>query len=87
MSSGTALNDAMSVGESITCAMMIKNGATAYFLNSSRLTVDTSGTKTVLWQISEPIAGGINSTDLYSFVITKTANATWTIFASATAFV
>jgi hypothetical protein len=67
--------------------MMIKNGATAYFLNSSRLTVDTSGTKTVLWQISEPIAGGINSTDLYSFVITKTANATWTIFASATAFV
>ena len=87
LSSGTPLNGAMSIGESITCCMLIKNGATAYFLNTSRLTVDTSGTKTVLWQGSEPTFGIVNSTEAYSFVITKTANATWTIFANRAAFV
>lgn len=85
-SSGTTLNDAMSVGESITCCLLMKNGAAAYFINTSRLKVDTSGTLTVLWQTVEPTAGNINSTDIYSFVITKTANATWTIFASQSKF-
>lgn len=87
LSSGTSLDAAMAVGESMTACMLIKNGATAYFLNTSRLTVDTSGTVTVLWQVVQPTSGGINSTDIYSFVITKTAAATWTIFASQAAFV
>jgi hypothetical protein len=87
LSSGTSLNTAMAVGESVTCAMLIKNGATAYFLNTSRLTVDTSGTVTVLWLGAQPTAGTINGTDIYTFVIMKTAATTWTIFASQASFV
>ena len=83
-SSGTALNAALGVGESITVVFMATNGATAYYNNA--ITIDgTSVTPKyqggVAW--SYGTASGI---DAYTYTIIKTASATYTVLASQIRF-
>ena len=81
------LDSLMSTGESVTVAFGVTQGGTAYFNNTARITVDTSGTVTVKWQGAQPTSGTANGIDYYVYKITKTGATTWTILASQTSFV
>ena len=81
------LDSLMSTGESVTVAFGVTQGGTAYFNNTARITVDTSGTVTVVWQGAQPTSGTANGIDYYVYKITKTGATTWTILASQTSFV
>ena len=83
-SSGTTLNAAMSTGEAITVAFLVTNGATAYYNNAFQ--VDGSSV-TPKWQGgTAPATGNINSIDIYTYTIIKTASATFTVLASQAQF-
>jgi hypothetical protein len=83
-SSGTSLNTLMATGESITVAFLVTQGGTAYYNNVVQ--VDGSSV-TPKWQGgTAPTAGNASSIDVYSYVIFKTGNAAFTIFASQTKF-
>lgn len=83
-SSGTTLNTAMAVGDSISVTLMVTNGSTAYYPTS--FTIDSS-LATVKWQNgTAPAAGSASSIDAYTFAIIKTASATYTVLGSQTKF-
>jgi hypothetical protein len=83
-SSGTSLNTAMSIGQSITAVFMNTNGATPYY--NSAVTIDGSSV-TPKWQGgSAPTSGNALSVDIYTYTIIKTASATYTVLASQTQF-
>ncbi len=80
----TTLNSLMNVGETTTVVFSCTNGATAYYLTA--LTIDGNA-QTVRWQGgTAPTAGNASSIDVYSFAITKTANATFMVLGSQTRF-
>ena len=82
--SGTSLNTTMLVNESLSIAFMATQGSTAYY--SSGIQIDGVSV-TPKWQGGiAPNAGDTNSVDLYTYVIVKTASATFTVFASLTRF-
>jgi len=82
--SGTTLNSLMSTGQSISITFLVTQGATPYFNNA--FTVD--GASVIpRWQSGiTPTSGNANSVDIYSYVVVKTANATFTVFASIARF-
>ena len=83
-SSSATLNSIMAIGESMSFAILMAQGSTAYYLNVYQ--VDGTGI-TPKWQGgAAPSAGNASSTDSYSFTIIKTADATFTVFASQTQF-
>ena len=83
-SSGTSLNTAMSVNDSVSCTMIVTNTTTAYY--PSAFTIDGTSV-TPKWQGgSAPTSGDVSAIDVYNFVITKTASATYTVLASVTKF-
>jgi len=77
--SGTALNNVMAAGESITVTVMATQGATPYYPNV--IQVDDSNV-TPKWLGTAPTAGDASSINVYTFTIIKTEDATFTIFAS-----
>lgn len=80
----TTLNSLLSVGETSTAVFSCTNGATPYYLTA--LTIDGNA-QTVRWQGgTAPSAGNASSIDVYSFAITKTANATFMVLGSQTRF-
>jgi hypothetical protein len=80
----TNVNSTLDIGQSVTCAVMLSQGSTAYYLNAYQ--VDTSSV-TPKWQGgTAPTAGNVSGIDAYSFTIIKTADATFTVLASQTAF-
>jgi hypothetical protein len=80
----TTLNTVMAIGESVTIALLVTNGATAY--RQTGFQIDGSPV-TPKWQGgSAPSTGNINSTDIYSITIIKTGNAAFTAFAAQTRF-
>ena len=83
-SSGTSLNTAMAVGDSISCTMIVTNSTTAYY--PSAFTIDGTSV-TPKWQGgTAPTSGNASAVDSYTFVILKTASATYTVLASQTKF-
>jgi hypothetical protein len=83
-SSGTSLNAALAIGQSVTVAFLVQQGSTAFFNNA--IQVDGSSV-TPRWQGGvAPSSGSANSIDVYSYTIIKTANATFTVLASQTRF-
>jgi hypothetical protein len=76
----TTLNSMMAIGGSITISVLITNGGTAYYANVYQ--IDGSAVTPKWSGGTAPVAGNVSSIDLYSFNIVKTANATFTIFAS-----
>lgn len=82
--SSVSLNDVMDTGESMTIAHLVTQGGTAYYNNAVQ--VDGSSV-TPEWQGGEaPSEGNSNSVDTYVYTAIKTANATFTVFASQTQF-
>jgi hypothetical protein len=81
-----SLNTAMTVGQSMTMAVLSTNGATAYY--PTAVTVDgTSSGVTVRWQGgAAPTSGNANSVDIYTYTVIKTADATFSVFAAQTKF-
>jgi len=85
-SSGTSLNTLMAVGESVTAAFLVTQGATAYFNSAVQIDGTTSGV-TTRWQGgTAPSAGNPSGVDAYTYTIIKTANATFSVFAAQTRF-
>jgi hypothetical protein len=83
-SSGTSLNTALAIGQSVTFTMLATNGATAYY--NSAVTIDGTAV-TPKWQGgTAPSAGNASSVDVYNYTIIKTASATYTVLASLTQF-
>lgn len=82
--SGTTLDSVMSTGQSLSATFLCTNGSTAYY--NSAVTIDGSSV-TPKWQGgSAPTSGNASSVDSYTYVIVKTASATFTVFASQTKF-
>lgn len=84
---GSTFNDLMSVGQIATITMLVKNGATPYYLTNMQIDSTNTG-RTLYWQGSSgaPTSGNANSIDVYTFVIIKTASATYDVLASQTRF-
>ena len=80
----TTLDSLLVVGDSVTVAFAVTNGATAYY--PSAFQVDGSSV-TPKWQGgTAPAAGNASSVDVYVFTVVKTASATFTVFGSQTKF-
>lgn len=83
-SSGTSLNTAMAVGQSVTAAFLVTQGTTAYY--NSAVQVDGASV-TPKWQGSTaPTAGNASGIDAYTYTIIKTGSGVFTIFAAQTQF-
>tara|TARA_R110001632_G_scaffold5047_2_gene20618 strand:+ start:1432 stop:2682 length:1251 start_codon:yes stop_codon:yes gene_type:complete len=78
------VNANLEIGRSITCAVLLTQGSTAYYLNAYQ--VDGS-TVTPKWSGGDaPTEGNASGIDVYTFTIIKTADATFTVVASQTQF-
>jgi hypothetical protein len=83
-SSGTSLDSAMSVGQSVTVVFLATNGSTAYYNNSVSV-----GGSSVSLKYQGGIAwsyGSASGIDAYTYTIIKTASATFTVLASQIRF-
>lgn len=80
----TTLNSMLATGDAITCAIMVPQGATAYY--PTGVSVD-GGALTPKYQGGDaPAAGNASSTDVYSYTIIKTGDATFSVFGSQSQF-
>lgn len=79
--STTTLNSVMATGRTMTCTFINKNGANTYY--PSGYTIDGNIVTPLWFDGSPPGAGSINSYDIFTYNITKTAANTFIIFASA----
>ena len=80
----TTLDSLLVVGDSVTVAFAVTQGATAYYPTAFQ--VDGSAV-TPKWQGgAAPAAGNASSVDVYVFTAIKTASATFTVLASQTQF-
>ena len=87
-SSGTTLNTAMAIGQTVTVTIMVAQGTTAYY--NSGVSIDgtalTAGTN-LYWQGGiSPSAGNSSAVDMYTYAIVKTAASTFKVFAAQTKF-
>ena len=78
------LNSIMDTGESITVAHIVKQGGTAYY--NSAVQIDGASVTPVWQNGAAPTAGNINSNDVYTYTVIKTADATFTVLAAQTQF-
>ena len=76
----TTLNSLLPIGGSATFSVIFTNGSTAYIANAFQ--IDGSSVTPKWSGGTAPSAGNASSNDFYSFNILKTANATFTVFAS-----
>lgn len=83
-SSGTSLNTLMSTGQSVTVTFLVTQGSTAYYNNA--VTVDGVSVTPKYQGGTAWTSGNASSIDAYNYVIVKTGNAAFTVFASQTRF-
>lgn len=81
-----SLDSLLSTGQSVTVAFLVTQGATAYY-NSAVQVDGTAVGVTTRWIGGAPSAGTINSVNAYTYTILKTGAATFSVFASVSAFV
>ena len=78
------LNSLMAIGQSVTMAFLVTNGATAYY--QTALQVDGNAV-TPKWQGgTTPTSGNTSSIDIYTITLIKTANAPFTALCGQTKF-
>jgi hypothetical protein len=82
--SGTSLNTIMQNGQSVTITLLVTNGATAYYANVYQ--VDGAAVTPKWLGGAAPAAGNASGIDVYTFVVIKTASATFTVLASQSRF-
>jgi hypothetical protein len=81
----TLLNAIMDDYQSITFALFVKNGGTAYYPTS--ITVDGAAPASLRWFGGTAItAGNVNSVDCYTITVVKTASTVFEVFASQSKF-
>jgi hypothetical protein len=83
-SSSVSLNSIMSTGQSVTITHLVTQGSTAYY--NSAVTVDGTSVTPKWSGGSAPVAGNVNSVDVYSYTLIKTGSGSFTVFASQTRF-
>ena len=83
-SSGTSLNTAMAIGESITVVFAVTQGSTAYYNNA--ITIDGTSVTPKYQAGTAWTSGNTSSIDIYTYTIIKTASATYTVLASQSQF-
>jgi hypothetical protein len=83
-SSTVSLNTLLAVGQSVTIVFFVTNAGTAFYPTAHQI----DGTSiTPKWQGgTAPTSGNTSSIDAYVYTAVKTANATFTLFASQTKF-
>jgi hypothetical protein len=80
----TTLNSILGIGQSVTIALMVTNGTTAY--RPTAFQIDGAAV-TPDWQAGyTPTTGNASSIDVYTFSIVKTASATYVVLASQTQY-
>lgn len=79
---GSSMNSLLSVGQSITCAVLVTQGSTPYYNSAVNIDNTSSGVTTKWLNGAAPTYGNANSVDLYSYTILKTASGNYTVFAS-----
>jgi hypothetical protein len=85
-SAGTSLDALLAIGQAITVAFLVTNGATPYYNTTVQVDGATAGV-TTRWQGgTAPSSGNASSVDVYSYTIIKTAAATFSVFAAQTRF-
>ncbi len=83
-SATTSLNTMMPIGESLTVAFLVTNGATAFYATGFQI---DGNVVTLRWEGgTAPTAGNTNSIDVYTYSILKTGSAAFTVLASRTKF-
>jgi len=82
-SSGTSMNTALAIGQSVTFTLVTTQGSTAYYNNA--VTIDGTSV-TPKWIGGAPTAGNASGLDVYRFAVVKTASATYTVLASLTQY-
>lgn len=80
----TTLNSVLQTGNTITTALIVTNGSTAYFTDNTQ--VDNVAVVPKVQGGSALTSGNPNSTDLYTITVLKTADATFTMFLTQTQF-
>jgi hypothetical protein len=80
----TTLNSILATGDAITCAVMVPQGTTAYY--PTAVTVDGNALTPKYQGGDAPAAGNVSSTDVYSYTIIKTGDATFSVFGSQSQF-
>lgn len=85
-SSGTSLNTLMATGESISVSFLVQQGSTAYYNSAVQIDGTTSGVTTEWQGGTAPTSGNASSIDSYTYVIIKTASATYLVLAAQTKF-
>jgi hypothetical protein len=82
-SSGTSLNTALAINQSVTFTLVTTQTTTAYY--NSAVTIDGTSV-TPKWIGGAPTAGNASGLDVYRFAVIKTASATYTVLASLTQY-
>ena len=82
-SSGTSMNTALAIGQSVTFTLVTTQGSTAYY--NSAVTIDGTSV-TPKWIGGAPTAGNASGLDVYRYAVIKTASATYTVLASLTQY-
>jgi hypothetical protein len=83
-SSSVTLDSLLAVGQSMSLTYLTTQSATAYY--NTGVTIDGASV-TVKWQGgTAPASGNASSLDVYTYVIIKTASATYTVLGSQTKF-
>ena len=80
----TTLNSMLATGDTFTFVVMATQGATAYY--QSGMQIDGTSVTPKWSGGTAPAAGNASSIDVYTFVVVKTASATFTVLASQTKF-
>lgn len=82
-SSGTSMNTALAIGQSVTFVLVTTQGSTAYY--NSAVTIDGTSV-TPKWIGGAPTAGNASGLNVYRYAVVKTASATYTVLASLTQY-
>ena len=82
-SSGTSMNTALAIGQSVTFVLVTTQSTTAYY--NSAVTIDGTSV-TPKWIGGAPTAGNASGLDVYRYAVIKTASATYTVLASLTQY-
>lgn len=80
----TSFNSMLATGDTFTFVVMATQGATAYY--QSGMQIDGTSVTPKWSGGTAPTAGNASSIDVYTFVVIKTASATFTVLASQTKF-
>jgi len=84
--SSVLLNSVLSVGQSVTVALLVTQGSTAYYNTTVQVDNTTSGVTTYWQGGNAPSKGNASGIDVYTYTVIKTASATFTVLASQTQF-